>query len=71
MDICIQSVARPMVCSIVKGHWGSNEVPTGKITSPLCLNGPLPMSEQVSRGGMELLYFGADGYIMRNGNFWF
>lgn len=56
MDICIQNVAQPMVCSIVKGHRDSNEVPAGKITSPLCLDRHLPMSEQVSHSRMETLW---------------
>lgn len=67
MDICIQNVARPMVCSIVKGHRDSNEVPAGKITSPLCLDRHLPMSEQVSCSRMETLHLGEDGDIMKNG----
>ena len=69
MDICIQNVTRPMVCSIVKGHRDSNEVPAGKITSPLCLDRHLPMSEQVSCSRMELLHPEEDGNSMRNGNF--
>lgn len=67
MNICIQNIARPMVCSIVKGHRDANEVPAGKITSPLCLDRHLPMLEEVSCSRMEPLHLGEDGNIMKNG----
>lgn len=42
-----------MVFSSVKGHLASNEVPTGKITSFLCLDRPVTMSKPVSCSRME------------------
>lgn len=53
--ICIQNAARSMVCSIAKGHRDSNEVPAGKITSPLWPDRHLPLLEQVSCSRMETL----------------
>lgn len=53
IDICIQNVAQPMVCSIVKGHRDSNEVPAGKITSPLCLDRHLPCQNRSAVAGWK------------------
>lgn len=67
MDICIQTVARPMVFSILKGHGDSNEVPAGKITSPLCLDRHVYMSKQVSCGRLEQLHLEEDSNVLKNG----
>lgn len=65
MDICIQNVSWPMVCSIVKGHMDSNEVPAGEITSPSCLDRCLPVSEQVSCSQMKMLHLREDAKLSR------
>lgn len=65
MDICIQNVSWPMVCSIVKGHMDSNEVPAGEITSPSCLDRRLPVSEQVSCSQMKMLHLREDAKLSR------
>jgi len=66
VDICIQKVARPMGCSIVKGHRSSNEVPAGKITSPSWLGRHLPLSEQVRCSRMETFHLKDNGNAVEN-----
>lgn len=71
MDICIQTVAGPMVFSIVKGHRDSNEVPAGKITSPLCLDRHIAISKQVSRSQLEQPHLQQASNIQKNGAYLF
>lgn len=51
LEIYIQAVTCPMVSVSVKGHWDSNEVPTGKIASSLCLDRPSPCQSQSTVAG--------------------